>query len=93
MAADLNLHVTLWPTFKHFPYFLSDPRVSGIRLNSAMIEAAEIDPAMLGRIKADAVKIRAQSKVFVVIGIGGSYLGARAVIDCLSHPFLPLVPR
>ena len=49
------------------------------------------DPAILRRIKADAEKIRSRSRVFVVIGIGGSYLGARAVIDCLSHPFLPLI--
>ena len=53
---------------------------------------AGADPAILRRIKADAEKIRAQSQLFVVIGIGGSYLGARAVIDCLSHPFLPLLP-
>jgi len=53
---------------------------------------AESEPAIFKRIKSDAEKIRAQSNVFVVIGIGGSYLGARAVIDCLSHPFLPLVP-
>jgi len=53
---------------------------------------AGADPAILQRIKADAEKIRAQSNLFVVIGIGGSYLGARAVIDCLSHPFLPLLP-
>ncbi|MGA2822570.1 MAG: glucose-6-phosphate isomerase [Bacteroidales bacterium] len=53
---------------------------------------AEIKPAILERIKADAEKMRGQSNVFVVIGIGGSYLGARAVIDCLNHPFLPLVP-
>lgn len=53
---------------------------------------SRIDPAILRRIKIDAEKIRAQSQLFVVIGIGGSYLGARAVIDCLSHPFLPLLP-
>jgi glucose-6-phosphate isomerase len=51
----------------------------------------EIKPSILQRIKADAAKIRTQSEVFVVIGIGGSYLGARAVIDCLSHPFLSLL--
>lgn len=39
------------------------------------------------RIKKAAQKIRKQSDVFVVIGIGGSYLGARAVIEALSHPF------
>jgi glucose-6-phosphate isomerase len=54
------------------------------------LPAAE-DPEILHRIKADAEKIRAQSQVLVVIGIGGSYLGARAVIECLSHPFLSLV--
>jgi glucose-6-phosphate isomerase len=53
---------------------------------------AEIDPGIIHRIKADAEKIRGQSSILVVIGIGGSYLGARAVIDCLSHPFLPMVP-
>jgi len=51
---------------------------------------AGTDPAIPDRIKEDAEKIRSQSQLFVVIGIGGSYLGARAVIDCLSHPFLPL---
>jgi glucose-6-phosphate isomerase len=50
------------------------------------------DPGILDRIRSDAGKIRAQSAVFVVIGIGGSYLGARAVIDCLTHPFLSLLP-
>jgi glucose-6-phosphate isomerase len=50
------------------------------------------DSAILQRIKDDAEKIRARSQLFMVIGIGGSYLGARAVIDCLSHPFLPLLP-
>jgi glucose-6-phosphate isomerase len=53
---------------------------------------AGADSAILRKIKVDAEKIRAQSQLFVVIGIGGSYLGARAVIDCLSHPFLPLLP-
>jgi glucose-6-phosphate isomerase len=52
---------------------------------------ANADPLILKRIMEDAEKIRAQSKILVVIGIGGSYLGARAVIDCLSHPFIPLI--
>lgn len=36
------------------------------------------------RIKKAAEKIRSDSEVLVVIGIGGSYLGARAVIEALS---------
>lgn len=39
------------------------------------------------RIKKAAEKIKNNSDVLVVIGIGGSYLGARAAIDFLSHTF------
>lgn len=39
------------------------------------------------RIKAAAKKIQSDSEVLVVIGIGGSYLGARAAIDFLNHSF------
>jgi glucose-6-phosphate isomerase len=39
------------------------------------------------RIKRAAAKIKSDSQALVVIGIGGSYLGARAVIEALSHSF------
>lgn len=39
------------------------------------------------RIKKSAKAIRSNSKVFVCIGIGGSYLGARAVIEALNNGF------
>lgn len=39
------------------------------------------------RIKKAAEKIRSNSDVLVVIGIGGSYLGARAAIEMLQHSF------
>ena len=39
------------------------------------------------RIKKSANTIRSNSKVFVCIGIGGSYLGARAVIEALNNGF------
>lgn len=39
------------------------------------------------RIKKAAEKIKADSEVLVVIGIGGSYLGARAAIEFLNHSF------
>ena len=38
-----NLQVTLWPTFPHFERFATDHRLSGIRMNSAMIHAPELD--------------------------------------------------
>ena len=42
------------------------------------------------RIKKAAEKIRKESDVLLVIGIGGSYLGARAVIDALNSSFVNL---
>ena len=45
------------------------------------------DQAEYKRIKECAAKIRNDSEILVVIGIGGSYLGARAAIDTLSHNF------
>ena len=39
------------------------------------------------RIKKAANKICANTDVFLVVGIGGSYLGAKAAIDFLSHTF------
>ena len=39
------------------------------------------------RIKKVAEKIKSNSDIFLCIGIGGSYLGARAVIESLTHTF------
>ncbi len=48
----------------------------------------EIDEKLLGEIESTAKKIREKNiEVYVVIGIGGSYLGAKAVIDALSNSF------
>ena len=45
------------------------------------------DKEEFARIKTAAARIQADSDVLVVIGIGGSYLGARAAIEALRHPF------
>ena len=45
------------------------------------------DKAEFARIKAAAKKIQSDSDVLIVIGIGGSYLGARAAIELLKSPF------
>ena len=46
----------------------------------------DYDKEEFDRIKAAAAKIRQDSDVLVVIGIGGSYLGARAAIEFLNSP-------
>lgn len=48
---------------------------------------SSIDDAQLADIEATAAALRSKSDIVVVIGIGGSYLGARAVIDALSNSF------
>lgn len=50
------------------------------------------DKAEFARIKAAAEKIRSDSDALVVIGIGGSYLGARAAMEALSHTFYNNLP-
>jgi glucose-6-phosphate isomerase len=47
--------------------------------------------SQLDRIEKIARHLRSVSDVTIVIGIGGSYLGARAVIDALSHSFSTMV--
>ena len=51
------------------------------------------DRAEFARIQAAARKIQANSKALVVIGIGGSYLGARAVIELLKSPNYNALPK
>ncbi len=51
------------------------------------------DKAEFARIKEAAKKIQEDSEVLVVIGIGGSYLGARAAIDFVGHTFANSVSK
>jgi len=50
------------------------------------------DKEEFARIKTVAKRIKKDSDVLVVIGIGGSYLGARAVIDALTSSFYNMLP-
>lgn len=47
----------------------------------------QIDDILFQSIEKDAARIKSNSQVVVVVGIGGSYLGARAIIDALSGNF------
>ena len=52
----------------------------------------EYDKKEFARIKKAAKKIKKESDILVVIGIGGSYLGARAVIESLTSSFYNMLP-
>ena len=51
------------------------------------------DKEEFARIKKAAEKIRNDSDILFVIGIGGSYLGARAAIDFVKHSFYNDLPK
>ena len=53
----------------------------------------DYDKEEFARIKKAAEKIKSDSEVLVVIGIGGSYLGARAAIEFLRHNFYNMAPK
>lgn len=53
----------------------------------------DYDKEEFDRIKKSAAKIQSDSDVLLVIGIGGSYLGARAAIEFLQHNFYNMLPK
>ena len=53
----------------------------------------DYDKEEFARIKEAAKRIQNDSDVLLVVGIGGSYLGARAAIDFLSHSFYNNLPK
>ncbi len=50
----------------------------------------EISADAIARIRQDVARLTPKIQLFVVIGIGGSYLGARAVIEALQSEFAPM---
>ena len=53
----------------------------------------DYDKEEFARIKKAAAKIQSDSEVLLVIGIGGSYLGARAAIEFLRHSFYNAIDK
>jgi glucose-6-phosphate isomerase len=53
----------------------------------------EVSESDVVELETVAARLAAKSQVVVVIGIGGSYLGARAVIEALQHSFSPMMPN
>ena len=54
---------------------------------------SEISEELISDIEQTAQRLREKSDIFVVIGIGGSYLGARAVIEALQNHFAPIADQ
>ena len=85
--------------------FLSTDELRGIDTRKAVDELktlgdtgwmglpADYDAKLSAQIKDTASKISGQSKAFVVVGIGGSYLGARAAIEYIKSPNYNALPK
>jgi len=54
-------------------------------------QPSRIDEDLFRKIGQDVERLKEISDIFVVVGIGGSYLGARAVIEALGHQFYDLL--
>ncbi len=55
--------------------------------------ASDISNSLLESIEDDARRINVIAEIFVVVGIGGSFLGARAVIEGLGHHFYEILEK
>lgn len=53
----------------------------------------QYDKSEFSRIEQAAKKIQSDSDILLVIGIGGSYLGARATIEALNHTYYNVLPK
>ena len=85
--------------------FLREDEVSAINTKKALDELktlyengwvnlpADYNKELSGEIKEVARKIRGESEVLVVLGIGGSYLGARAAIEYVNTPNYNALPK
>lgn len=62
-----------------------DRLISGQEPDTGWVKLpGNFDPQLLKSIKNTAEEIKGKCSLFVVVGVGGSYLGARAVIDALN---------
>ena len=75
---DLKMFVTLWPSLDHFGEFAHDDRLAGIRLNSAMINASELDDEL-------AILESINPSVPVYFDVKGRQLRVEQVIDTPGH--------
>jgi hypothetical protein len=86
--SGLEFHVTIWPSFDHFPDFARDRRIQGMRLNSAMVETADIDKELgiVAKMRDDAIsKCYTSSCVPLWFDIKGRQLRVREAIDAGDH--------
>ena len=81
------------PQVKLAHQLLHDRKGPGSEFTGWLDWTETIDRAELERIKVTAERIRQNADILLVIGIGGSYLGARAAMEALTHSFHNLMSK
>ena len=56
------------------------------------LDGASSDTALVAEIETFAAEVRARYQDFILVGIGGSSLGAIATVQALTHPFRNVLP-
>ena len=84
--AEKDYETKLLPALRLAHGYLQNHNGAGSDFTGWVGLPAEYDREEFARIKAAAAKIQRDSEALVVIGIGGSYLGARGVVECLRSP-------
>lgn len=79
----VNFHVTLWSNFDHFNRFSNDDRIQGIRLNSAMVTANQIDKNFEKEIK--------KAKVPLYFDIKGMQLRIKEIVCGVEKDHLEFI--
>ncbi len=72
---------------------LHDKKGKGSEFTGWVTLPTDYDKEEFKRIKEAAERIKTNTDIFIIIGIGGSYLGARAVIELLKSPHYNLLPK
>lgn len=83
----------LYPLLETSHRLLEEGRGQGQEFTGWLDLPLNYDREEFDRIKEAATKIRLDSDLLLVIGIGGSYLGARACIEALGHSFSSSISR
>ena len=81
ISADIEAKAQAANALLHSGYGAGNDFLGWVHLPSSISEN-EIDA-----IRKEAAKLRSKADVVVCIGIGGSYLGAKAVLEAMSDPF------
>ena len=92
-AVDADALAAIAPEIRRAHEMLRSGTGEGSAYTGWVTLPRDYDKTEFAAIQASAAQIRSDSEVLIVIGIGGSYLGARAVIELLRSNYYNALPK